>query len=73
MTQPTRHVYLPGQTVLVEAEVVGYEWARPYGAVLVRFPGSTDPSHTLDGVEALLPQAMIHVVGVDVPNIKETE
>lgn len=59
MSQPTRHEYAPGQRVLVEAEVVSYEWGQPYGAVSVIIREATDFSHMLDGVDAVVPQALV--------------
>ena len=63
-----RHDYRPGQRVLVEGTVLGYEQGTPFGAVVVRFAEATDPSYLLDGVDAILPQVLVHAAdGVDVP------
>lgn len=67
---------MPGQRVLVEGVVTAWEYGKPYGAVTVAFPTATDPSHLLDGVEAVVPQAVVFTEedvawtypGVDVAN-----
>ena len=54
-----RFPYRPGDTVLVEGVVVAVEEGRPYGAVHVRFDGTTDPTHLVDGVEVIAPQVIV--------------
>lgn len=63
---PTRGHYKRGERVLVEGVVEGWESGRPFGAVTVRFAEATDPSGLLDGVDAVLPQVVVHRLGVDV-------
>lgn len=70
MTIPHKADFMPGQRVLVEGVVVDWEFGRPYGAVTVAFPASTDPSHMLDGVEAVVPQNLCFVPGVDVSEVE---
>lgn len=67
MTQPTRHQYRPGTRILAEGVVTGYDWGEPFGAVRIMFPAATDPSHLLDGVEIIQPQALCFIPGVDIP------
>lgn len=63
-----RFAYTVGQTVLVEGVVTAVEEGRPFGAVTVRFDGTTDPSHLLDGVELVAPQVLVTPApSVDVP------
>lgn len=75
MTDHTRH-YDRDQLVLVEGRVVSYETGRPFGAVTVRFAEGTDPSFLLDGVDVVLPQALVHTLPdarVAVPSDYESE
>ena len=51
-------VFAVGSTVFVEAVVVAHAPGQPFGAVHVRVPGSTDPDHLLDGVEAIVPEPL---------------
>lgn len=60
--------YRKGQKVLVEGTVIAWETGRPFGAVTVSFREATDPSHLLDGVEAVLPQVVVHTLGVEEPS-----
>ena len=68
MTIPQRRDYRKGERVLVEGTVVDWEWGVPFGAVTVRFEAATDPSHRLDGIDAVVPQAIVFAPRVDVPN-----
>lgn len=64
--RPQRADYRRGERVLVEGIVESWEHGRPFGAVTVRFPEATDPAGLLDGVDAVLPQVLVHRLGVDV-------
>jgi len=68
MTIPQRRDYRKGERVLVEGTIVDWEWGTPYGAVIVRFEAATDPSHRLDGIDAVVPQAIVFAPSVDVPD-----
>ena len=71
MTIPHRRDYRKGERVLVEGTIVDWEYGVPFGAVTVRFEAATDPSHRLDGIDAVVPQAIVFAEadwdGVDVP------
>lgn len=62
----SRKPFRPGDTVLVEGVVTGYEAGQPYGAVLVTFPAATDEFGDQDGIQSWHPQALIFRPGVDV-------
>lgn len=51
-------VYDVGKTVFVEAVVESYTPGKPFGAVTVRIPGSTDPDGVLDVVQAIVPEPL---------------
>ena len=71
MTIPHKREYRKGERVLVEGTIVDWEYGVPFGAVTVRFEAATDPSHRLDGIDAVVPQAIVFAEadrdGVDVP------
>ena len=69
MTIPHKRDYRKGERVLVEGTIVDWEYGVPFGAVTVRFEAATDPSHRLDGIDAVVPQAIVFVPSsVDVPD-----
>jgi len=69
MTIPHRRDYRKGERVLVEGTIVDWEYGKPFGAVTVRFEAATDPAHRLDGIDAVVPQAIVFTEwdDVDVP------
>lgn len=71
MSEPTKRDYRVGERVLVEGTIVDWEYGKPYGAVTVRFEAATDPYYLLDGIDAVVPQAIVFAdfaPSVDVPD-----
>lgn len=71
-----RTVYRRGDKVLIEATVKSWDPFTPFGEVHVFIPPATDPSHMLDGVDAVVPQAIVHNLtrpAVDVSNFYAVE
>ena len=66
-TIPTRRRFTPGETVLVEATVVSWDEGKPYGSVTVQIPSATDESFLLDGITAVVPQAIVCAPGAAWP------
>jgi len=69
MTIPQRRDYRVGERVLVEGTIIDWEYGTPFGAVTVRFEAATDPDYILDGIDAVVPQAIVFsdCPSVDVP------
>ena len=68
MTIPQRRDYRVGERVLVEGTIIDWEYGTPFGAVTVRFEAATDPDYILDGIDAVVPQAIVFAPSVDVPD-----